>query len=518
MTTLRIGRLASRYRVPPGPSAASVQARLDRVAGTHLAEACESLAAAVPEVAGDDVWLVRDLHVDLRLDLSATSKPGVVAQAWSHGLMAALRTQLARGTGAEVVRFPSQAAWTARFVAELVAGTAWDRWYLLAFSSLRALPTGRAIAEALTREPESALDVLAELWRAGDLESVLLALRPGDAQRILEAAVAPAAPPTSSLPIGRDTARGFAALTAAIRAPGDPHVPGAVLRLVAAAAARGVVLPPGADRVAAAVLWLAELARSGAEPRRLAAAVTRGRWAEALRVAGRSPRDVTGDALAALEIVRAVAGGDERWLTGLVGDLGPSGLVAGERPDEAGTVVATRFGGLLLVWPVFCDVWPVLDGDAVPRLLVASLLLGTERREALLHDPVLALLCGLERPPVPDALAEGRASLPLETLPGAAEFDAAFFGSAEPASAAFCALVLQRFAARLPGFADSSPGHLWRNFLDVPATVRLAAGAWEAAVTGPPLQVVLRMAGMSTLRYTLPWAPESDVTVELAWS
>lgn len=528
MTAIRIARLDSRYRLPPGPEPpAALRARLDRAGRESLPGALESGAAGLPEASGDEVWLVRHLDVAVDLDLARTSAPGAVARAWSQRLVLALRQALASGDGGRVVRFDSRAAWTARFAAEVAAGTAWDRWYLRAFESLRALPPGRAIAEAVAREPGDVLEILAALSRDGDLELVLLALGPGDARRVTDAAVAPGPVDADA---GRSLARALAGLGGGSTPSRGPHLPGCVVRLLAAAAREGIALPPGSGAVAAAVVVLAELAASGADPARLAEAVTGGRWAAALRLAGQRPRDVRGDDLAAVELVAELAGGDAGWVAQLTAELGqPAGAMPPGEGEAA--VVATPFGGVLVLWPVFAELWPPeLDGGeeaALRRLLVAARLLGRGRREALLRDPLLALLCGLERPPVPARLAEARAGVPVEALEQAAaaaggpEPDVEFFGEAgdavEAAADRFAAAVLARFSARLPGFAGSSPGYLLRNFLDVPATLRLGEAAWEATVTSPPLQLVLHMAGMSTLRFALPWSP-APVTVEVRWT
>lgn len=523
MTDLRIGHLANRYVLPRDPQrSAALQAKLDRAATEFLGEALDNLAGVLPELTRDEVWLVRHLHVEFAVGIEAAADPGVMARAWSQRLLVALRSALAGGD-AEVVHFASRAAWTARFVSEVAAGTAWDRWYLGAFTSLRALPTGRAIAEAVTREPGEATAVLAELSRGGELERVLMGLGEGDARRILHALASPGELDAVG---GRSFARALADLAWAIRAPDDPHLPGSVVRLLATAVARGVALPPGAVASATAVVVLAGLLAEGADPREVAAALGGRRWASALRLAGRSARDVTADELAAAELLHSLADEGHVWLTDLASALTPGA------PDTAGVgqdaaVLATRFGGLLLLWPLFMELWAHVEGDApLHRLLAAAHLFGHANIRALLRDPVLALLCGLDRPPAPSGLEQARSGLPVEALRRAAEGgpapDPSFCGDptdpGEAAAARFCAMVLQRFGAKLPGFAGSSPGYLLRNFLDVPATVRLGEDTWHAHITGPPLQVVLRMAGLSCLTYRLPWPPTVEITTELAWS
>jgi hypothetical protein len=503
---LRIGVLRSRYELPRA-AAPLLRQRLDRAAAEHLAAALDG--DALVDAAGDEVWLLRHLHVDLTVTADAVGRPEAVARAWSHQVRSALLAALQRG-GDAVVRFDSPAAWTARFAAEVAAGTAWDRWYLAAFSSLRPLPAGRAISEALLHGPgdASVSSVLIELRRSGDLDRVLLALSPGDARRVI-AALVPDGPMDASA--CRALARAVAA-GGGVRGPDDPHLPGATLRALAVALAPGG-LPPGAGGVAGAVIVLGDLLRSCEQPAALVAMIRERRWAAALRLAGAAP---TGDVLAALEQLAVLADGDPGWLEDLASTVTSD-------PEAGGITVATRFGGLLLVWPHVLDLWPDPSPDAaLHRLLVAAELLGPEHVTALLRDPVLSRLCGLPGPPAPTRLAAARATVPVDALATAAAEgpppDGGHFGGRDDAVTRFCALMLHRFAAGLPGFTHSSPGHLLRNFLDVPASLRVAVEGWRAQVDGPPLQVVLRMAGMTTLCYRLPWPPWAEVHVELRWS
>lgn len=67
--------------------------------------------------------------------------------------------------------------------------------------------------------------------------------------------------------------------------------------------------------------------------------------------------------------------------------------------------------------------------------------------------------------------------------------------------------VMRGFAQRLNGFASSSMPFLWRNFLDVPASVEVEeeTGRWVIGLSRPPLDLVLRMSGLSRRTYELSW-------------
>lgn len=501
MSTLRIGRLRNSYRLPAGTASAALSARLDEVASQQLPSALERTSERMPEVSAEEVWLVRALHVDVTVGAGAVSDAAAISDAWSLETTRALRRTLDGGSSTDVVRFANRAAWTAKFVAELASGKAWDAWYFGAFSSLRALPTGRAVAEAFAREPSEAADVLAEVVRLGALERMLLACGPGDARRVADVVAPSGRMPTT---VARDLARTLARMPAAMRSPDDPHPPGSVVRLLAHAAANGVALGPGAAEVAAAITSLAGLAVRRVAAAAVADAVARRRWAEALRLSGREPADATGEMLAALETLADMSAGADGWLAQLTEQLAVD--TAKHSTDEP-CETATRYGGLLLLWPSFAACWPSqledAAGDDAPlwRLLVAAHLYGPDDEAALRRDTVLAWLCGLDRPPTPERLADARTRLP---------------DAFEPATLADD--VLRDFAARLPGFTTSSPTHVRRNFLDVPATVQRSDARWSATVAGPPLQVVLRMAGMHDVRYALPWPPGSLVEVELRWT
>lgn len=497
---LRIGRLRNDYRLPAGAASAALSAGLDRVAWNDLPSALERAGDRMPEAAAEEVWLVRRLHVDVTVGAAAASDGAAVADAWSRETTRALRRTLDGGSSADVMRFASRAEWTARFVAEVAAGTAWDAWYLGAFSSLRALPTGKAVAEGFVREPGDAADVLTAVVRSGALERVLLVCGPGDARRIVDVLAPSGRMPASA---ARDLAETLARLPAAAHAAHDPHRPGGVLRLLAHAAAGGVALGRGAAEVAAAVVTLADLASPRLSPGAVADAVARRRWGEALRLAGRHPADATGETLAAFDTLADMTAGADVWLVQLAERLV---VGAARHATDEPRACATRFGGLLLLWPSFVACRPSELGDVgddapLWRLLVAARLYGPDEEASLLRDTVLAWLCGLDRPPTPDRVADARSRLPVAPTPESVADD-----------------VLRDFAARLPGFTTSSPAHLRRNFLDVPATVRRRDDGWSATVAGPPLQVVLRMAGMTDVRYTLPWPPGSLVEVELRWT
>ena len=65
-------------------------------------------------------------------------------------------------------------------------------------------------------------------------------------------------------------------------------------------------------------------------------------------------------------------------------------------------------------------------------------------------------------------------------------------------------LALRRFARRLPGFADSHFVYLYRNFLDLSATVEEEPDRIVARVGRPPLHLVLNLTGFAHSSYSIP--------------
>lgn len=65
--------------------------------------------------------------------------------------------------------------------------------------------------------------------------------------------------------------------------------------------------------------------------------------------------------------------------------------------------------------------------------------------------------------------------------------------------------VLRDFGYRLPGFASSSLGHLYANFLDIGASVERQPERWVVRLGRPPLDVILNMTGMARASYSLSW-------------
>ncbi|MGH2586072.1 MAG: hypothetical protein ACRDJE_14255, partial [Dehalococcoidia bacterium] len=171
MSTLQIERLRCRYRVPrEHPNPWGVQARLDRLVREGLVEGgwTDAVASLVSEDEAG-VLVIRRLELKLLLGVGAPEDTRLAAL-WRRGLTRALaRALAAEPDGRWLIRFPSRAAYLARFAEDLVAGTAAGAWYYEPFRSLLTLPIGAALREAFRRDPTSILPALALLDERGRL-------------------------------------------------------------------------------------------------------------------------------------------------------------------------------------------------------------------------------------------------------------------------------------------------------------------------------------------------------------
>jgi hypothetical protein len=87
--------------------------------------------------------------------------------------------------GGNVVRFANRAAYVARFLRDVAAGTAWGKWYYESFAGLRQLSTSAALRTAVCNESDAGPAALLEL-DDHELKRVLRELTEQDARRILD--------------------------------------------------------------------------------------------------------------------------------------------------------------------------------------------------------------------------------------------------------------------------------------------------------------------------------------------
>lgn len=541
--TLTIDRWTNTYRVPSDhPDPEDLRARLDRLVAAQVVDACRRCLAPTVDESDSSVWLIRRVDIDLILDASSLAADRTGA-AWGEQLAVEIRRILDAGpSGDAVLRFRDHAAFVAQWVRDAAAGRTSGRWYYDEFASLGSLPRNAAIAEAIVRDDDAA-EILRRLHEQDALEPVLAVLSDRDARRIRDRIL-----PRRGL--RRDqSARWAARLLALWNGVALSHDDGDArdaLRLLVAAQSEW---PDGSgeenEQLGEALQGLLELRRT------LALFPSGERALAFLRAViardEKTARLLAPGALLSLDtvgrFVRSASGGDEAWAQCAVSVLAPAGVAPG---GPAETCFLSEVGGIFLLSSAFVDL--AIDGAlcaaariceeplrAAPllRFLLAMRCLGRERAALSAGDPALAVFANLERAPSLFDLAEAQAGadaqaalqcvkqrwrelngeVPELDLSGE-EQDYFSLGSVFPelqadaererAWAQIAALVLRNFARRLPGFAKSSPGYVFRNFLSGTCQIRVASDRIEVRLGTSPLAVVLRMAG-AYQTVTLPW-------------
>ncbi len=470
------------------PSPDMVQRRLHDLLGGIGDELGEAVA---PFAAGQGVWLLRRVEVDLSLDLDAPAD--ACRRLWARSLAHGIAGQLDRSADG-VVFFADRTAHLARFLLDLATGDAWSLWYHRGFSGLRSLPLPMALRTAVLAEPERGLAALASL-PMGDLARVLDALGAIEAGRILDELRA--APMAEALPI----------LLGHLEADGWPPLsPGCPNRL---ALALTIHLPAaGIAACARVVARLRHLRMVGGDP-----------------LAGSDPvslcRELSTREAGMLLPVLAVAPALRARLAKAVAPSTPVSALTACRH--------TPFGGPFMLLRLLDELpedglasWPEIDGAPAAvavRALVLAAAVGPADSLALLLDPVWRELLRLPPSMLPASLGHWCAgidpALPRRwrrrlagvprgrgrALPPALCRDPML----DRAIGAACRWLLGRLAHRLPGFAGSSPAYLRANILGVHARLEVDEGRWRVTLSRPPLDVVLAMTGLARGRIDLPW-------------
>ena len=476
-----IVRLQAECRVAGNATAASgFRERTTRSLGLELGGAIQKSWGNWFDRPDDSVWIVRRL--DLTLHVNGEARSDTLADRFAESLGQVLgETLVGNGDGHNSIRFESHVAYLGQFLLDNAAGDAAARWYYAPFSGLEALTPSAAIRTALLADPERGQAALAALDDR-DLTRVCSALSEADEQLVLD---------------------GLAATCEGSEASADETYSAAWTGCERAREAG-----PDRCRPLHALIRTPGLVRSGQ-------LVTAARHVPALAKAARI---------------------EEAGSTGPVKARRAPAAVGMDRSNTPAAVTRaiaappdfTWFGGLLLLlselerlpWDEWTAGWPGPRGasaGAVLQWLTTALCAGRERQGAALDDPVVRSLLGITHeltgrevgrwlrragPRRQAALRKaieksvGRSTGPqartwFGVQPGS-EIGAAWVATLVRAASA----VLRRFAARLPGFAESSPAHLWRNVLGFDARVEHEPERVVVRCGRPPLQLLLSITGM----------------------
>ncbi len=164
----RIGRLACTATVVAGDRPSVAHAN-----GVLRTELPAALAAALDRALADDptVYVARSLYCEIQAGSGATGE--VLAGSIAAQVVSAVRDPDRDGSG--LIRFTSTADYLAAFLAAVVRGDAWRRWY---FEPLRrfARPEPAGVLLALDDEGHDLAPVLLALRRSGELGRVVTAV------------------------------------------------------------------------------------------------------------------------------------------------------------------------------------------------------------------------------------------------------------------------------------------------------------------------------------------------------
>jgi hypothetical protein len=209
------------------PAPVRVRDDVELIMRRTVAELGEVLGAYLDRCK-DEVILIRRFELDFDLDVACdpTEAARALARRLTLQLIDCIETD-----APQILRFPSQAAYRARFIADLATGNAWGRWYYAAFDGLRVLPPSAAIRTLLT--DDDALETLAAIAET-QWQSLTDGLSDADLWRVLDALAA--RPATSD---GADVAAALrdAIGRASLRAIGRPSA--LALALLATLARQG---------------------------------------------------------------------------------------------------------------------------------------------------------------------------------------------------------------------------------------------------------------------------------------
>jgi len=515
-----IERLVSTYLVPHDhPAPEGLRSRLDALSRDHLADACRRMFAEVLDADDPSVWLIDCVEIDLMLDVANDDRDRI-AQVWSRQIAAGVVKLISAGAdGTRVLHFPDRAAYLARFLADLMKGNVWGKWYYRSFETLRILPVNATAREALIREPDQVEAVLALLDVQQRLGSLLSLLSDVDLRLILDCC----APP------GSLTVAAFSAVLSCWRAAGR-RPPGealagvrTVLTLYLDARRAFPAVSPGSLRAAATHLSrFAEIVQ-GASSDAVLARIRAGDLEGAVRVARAAGFE--GQAASLLELPLQAGGRLDTILAVLTGPDRHS--PASPRTGE--TVIEPEFGGVFLLLPSWIDLdLDGLDDRGAFRYLVLLKCLGRADAPRAMHDPGLLLAAGLTAAP---SLAELES---IDTSPIAAavaEIEPAepeYYALREPAPGFLRSETLDRvsslaahalmrgFARRFLTFRDSSAPYLCRNLVLGATRIHIGGARIEVRLSPRPLDIVLRIAGIHGDEFEPSWLHGKQVRLVLA--
>ncbi len=465
--------------------------RLHDVAEQYVPQALADLLEPLCGAQDDGVWLIRRLEISFHANLAWDSSK--LTSRWAGALAKAILHVTQREWDSRVAfYYRSRAEYIAAFVSDLADGMAWNKWQYQLFSGLRPLPTSAVLRTLLVTETANALGGLA-LLLAASLHRVVACLLPQDAELVWSHLIASATQP------GEEA---LAHLLAICECEGAPP------ESLSKDALRLLVRMINASNRADEDFWRKAVASVEAF---VALASLRARWPpdrwseiESALIAGTLAM-LPGDAY-------TIAGkGLRHWIDHPALLQRAAGIVSSQSVKARQDKRSTRFGCIFLLLPLIEEL-PAEAWSRQPELLKFAVFVrccAPEARPMATADPLLRELFTVPAGGEPDEVAAPPAvevwNWLRETGHAAAEMPLdSIYLAGDDAIAVASHAVLRGFAQKLPGFGSSSLRHLWANFLDFRASVDVEPERIVVHMTSPPLQVILRLAGLTSGSYRLP--------------
>lgn len=178
----RVGTLDLNWRLAAGRAAPASLPGLERTLRAGLGEA---LGRRLAELRGDgnEVIVIREVEASVALTGVDAALDAHVLDRVGRAAADAVVDLLARDTTPDaVMRFVDQTAFVGAFIADLLDGTAWQRWYFGAFEPLRGVDDAGTLRAVLADCGGGAARVLGWLSRHGRLAAVLASITPREAR------------------------------------------------------------------------------------------------------------------------------------------------------------------------------------------------------------------------------------------------------------------------------------------------------------------------------------------------
>jgi hypothetical protein len=468
--------------------AAPLRGRLDRVVSQRLPLLLAELAGPVLD-GHDGVLRLRRLAVSI--DHAGPFDEAVLTRLLATRLAAALRAALAAGPRADLRYWPDHGSYLVSYVETRLGIEPGPDWPFADLAPLALLSPAEATVALVRARPELLTALARAGARAGAPARLLTRLDDGECAALLDAA-APAAGPPSAEDLTRLVAADVADATAT--GPASPARRALALLLHTAVRTPPGTTPPVQAAMAVTALRETVSSRPGLRPADLAGDPVAGVVDLAADPALPAPFR------AALRAALA-APGPRAALTGPTALASSSGSTAPRRKGSAVRpgVAASPVAGVALLLPGIAryGLHRALTAAQLRAAVISTL--DEDAHPAAATDPVLAALLPADpqaEPGVPPAVpAAALAGLPPEV-------GGLLTGRAGPEG--WGDLLLAGFAARLPALGAGSRGYLQRQFLHVPGRLELTEEVVTVTLEGPPLAVVLAMAGFDGAQAPLP--------------